>query len=145
MVRGVFVYGTLLSGFKGHGSLALGLTCLSRGCLRGFEMVHLSAGYPALFESDGGGLVFGELLEFESLDEALARFDVYEACDNVDPRSLYRRVKVQVELEGATAQAWCYVYAASGLAVALGQGALRVTSGDWRSFLREEGLRAYGG
>lgn len=136
-MRGVFVYGTLLSGFAPHETLAVGVRRIRAGTVRGFGMVHLPEGYPALFESSG--VVRGELLEFESLEAVLGRFDAYEACDPGNPASLYRRRVVEVELEGDRARAWCYVYAASGLEAAVARGGVRVSGGDWRAFVEGRG------
>ena len=64
---GVFVYGTLLTGFEPHEALSEGLVRATPGVVEGYAMVHLPRGYPALFEAPGF-TVHGELLEFEDLE-----------------------------------------------------------------------------
>ena len=133
---GVFVYGTLLSGFEPHRAFSKGLKKASPGFVTGYAMVHLPQGYPAVFEAPDSR-VHGELLEFDDLPATLQRLDIYEVCDPDDPDSLYRRLKVEVQMSERRALAWCYVYSANSLAAALDAGGVRVDGGDWRRFLQE--------
>lgn len=133
--RGVFVYGTLLSGFAPHARLAVGLRRVRPGHVEGLELVHLPEGYPAAFRAPEF-TIRGELLEFEALDEVLVGLDQYEDCDPTDPGSLYRREVVEVALdEGGVARAWCYLYADGSCEQALDRGGVRVPWGDWRRFV----------
>jgi gamma-glutamylcyclotransferase (GGCT)/AIG2-like uncharacterized protein YtfP len=109
----LFVYGTLMRGFdhpmarllSAHADFLGEATCRGR--------LYLVKHYPGLLLSDAASdLVHGELFRLRTADELLREFDMYEACGEGFPEPTeYLRKLVEVRrADGATEQAWTYVY-----------------------------------
>ena len=109
----LFVYGTLMRGFdhpmarllSQHADFLGEATCRGR--------LVLVKHYPGLLLSDASSdIVHGELFALRAGDELLRELDMYEACGEGFPEPTeYLRKLVEVKLpDGATEQAWTYVY-----------------------------------
>jgi gamma-glutamylcyclotransferase (GGCT)/AIG2-like uncharacterized protein YtfP len=109
----LFVYGTLMRGFdhpmarllSAHADFQGDATCRGR--------LYLVNDYPGLLLSDASAdIVHGELFRLRAPDELLREFDMYEACGEGFPEPTeYRRELIEVRLpDGATEQAWTYIY-----------------------------------
>ena len=98
--------------------------------------------YPALLAGDG--TVHGRLYEtVEGFGEAdLARLDAYENYDPDQPdTSLYlRETVVATNSDGSVSEAQAYRFN-----LPLPEGSRPIDGGDFRSWLEEQGLRAFGG
>jgi gamma-glutamylcyclotransferase (GGCT)/AIG2-like uncharacterized protein YtfP len=119
----IFVYGGLMRGFDLHHHMA-GATFVGEGWTPG-TLVSLGR-YPGLLA--GGGKVRGEIYRLDDPAASLEALDDLEDFNPGDPdKSAYLRVLADVHAgDGATLQAWTYVYNQDA------QGAPLVTSGDWR-------------
>ncbi len=109
----LFVYGTLMRGFDHPMArlLSAHADCLGPATCRG--RLHLVKHYPGLVLSDDpADIVHGELFRLRSPDELLCEFDMYEACGEGFPEPTeYLRRLIEVRLaDGATGEAWTYVY-----------------------------------
>jgi gamma-glutamylcyclotransferase (GGCT)/AIG2-like uncharacterized protein YtfP len=109
----LFVYGTLMRGFDHPMArlLAAHANFLGEATCRGHLV--LVTHYPGLLLSDAApDLVHGELFHLRAPDELLRELDMYEACGEGFPEPTeYLRALVEVKLaDGATTQAWTYVY-----------------------------------
>jgi gamma-glutamylcyclotransferase (GGCT)/AIG2-like uncharacterized protein YtfP len=109
----LFVYGTLMRGYSHPMARLLSANAefLGEASCRGrlYQVKH----YPGLILSDEAGeVVFGELYRLRAVDDLLREFDMYEACGEGFPEpTQYRRAMLPVMLaDGATAQAWTYIY-----------------------------------
>lgn len=101
---GIFVYGTLMRGFKNfHMAQRAGWWHSTPGYVEGYDLFILPFGYPAVVE--GSGQVFGELQLFRDLDDALSVLDSFE---NVGRQ--YERVTTSVWTREGPRIAWMYRY-----------------------------------
>ncbi|HEY5792737.1 MAG TPA: gamma-glutamylcyclotransferase family protein [Chthoniobacterales bacterium] len=127
MIR-VFVYGTLMPGYRNHERFAAPHLISCRPATTQGKLYHLPAGYPGVVE--GEGIVHGKLLELR--DEALPPLDELEAYDPAaapEENEYYRR-EVSVALEtGDGVNAWIYFIALERVESMRG---IRVESGHWR-------------
>jgi gamma-glutamylcyclotransferase (GGCT)/AIG2-like uncharacterized protein YtfP len=120
----VFVYGSLMSGFRMHRKLD-GAAFVGRGRTTG---TLLSLGeYPGLINGDAS--VMGEVYRFTG-DSLLTAIDELERFDESDAQnSLYVRTLRHILLENGTAvDAWVYVYNMPT------DDADVIESGDWKAF-----------
>lgn len=119
----IFVYGGLMRGFDLHHHMA-GAAFVGEGWISG-SLVSLGR-YPGLLA--GEDKVQGEIYRVDDPAASLEALDDLEDFDPGDPdKSAYLRVLRDVHAsDGATLQAWTYVYNQEPGA------AHRVTSGDWR-------------
>ncbi|RYY62406.1 MAG: gamma-glutamylcyclotransferase [Chitinophagaceae bacterium] len=109
----LFVYGSLLSGFKSpaYEYISRYFDLVSEGRVKGllFDMGDYPAAVPADFHDT---FIDGELYRIRHTSEfsyALAQLDDYEGV-LVEPgeQALYRRELVQVAIPGGTEVAWIY-------------------------------------
>jgi gamma-glutamylcyclotransferase (GGCT)/AIG2-like uncharacterized protein YtfP len=109
----LFVYGTLMHGFDHPMARLLSANAdfLGNATCRG--RLYLVKHYPGLLLSDDASdIVRGELFRLRAPGELLAEFDMYEACGEgfLEPTEYLRRL-IEVRLaDGATDEAWTYVY-----------------------------------
>ena len=123
----LFVYGTLRQGQTARSLLANQITrCVkawTNGAIYAFPM-----GYPGYTESDGKGVVHGEIVWLTELPATFGLLDAYEGQDFV-------RVIRQVTLEtGEQIWAWVYTLADPG---ASRLGTL-IVDGDWVRYWTEQ-------
>ncbi len=109
----LFVYGTLMRGFDHPMArlLAAHADFLGEATCRGHLV--LVKHYPGLLLSDApSALVHGEVFHLRAPVELLGELDMYEACGEGFPEPTeYLRQLIDVQLaDGATTQAWTYVY-----------------------------------
>ena len=114
----LFVYGTLMRDFDHPMAQLLSRSADFIGEARCAGRLYLVKHYPGLVLSDVPyEIVYGELYRLTRPDELLREFDMYEACGEgfAEPTEYIRRV-LPVTLqggaagEGATCQAWTYLY-----------------------------------
>lgn len=117
----LFVYGTLMTG--GTQEALLGRSSRTPATTRG-TLWDLPAGYPAL--GPGAELVHGEVVELAHA-AMLGVIDRYEGVSE----GLYRRVLVDVQIDGRADRAWTYVMDQPRL-----RGGRRVPGGRWRATRR---------
>jgi gamma-glutamylcyclotransferase (GGCT)/AIG2-like uncharacterized protein YtfP len=111
----LFVYGTLRPGQNAYDLLAPHVRdvrpATATGTMLAFET------YPGLV--DGDTAIVGDVVTLIDPDAAFARLDAYEGDE-------FRRVLVDIQVDGAPARAWCYLLVDPDPA-----GATPVRSGDW--------------
>jgi gamma-glutamylcyclotransferase (GGCT)/AIG2-like uncharacterized protein YtfP len=99
----LFVYGTLRSEFPHPLArrLALEARLIGKGSASG--TLYALSYYPgAIFQTNAGSQIVGEVYALPRSSRLLAEFDVYEG-------SLFRRVRIDVRLSGRRAiEAWSY-------------------------------------
>lgn len=136
----LFVYGTLMTGFRNHDKLLAPHIKETRpACIEDVSLWHVKdAGYPVIIP--GTGTVKGELIYLKDFAAAIPGLDLLEGYTG-DPReSTYvRLIKPVVDLEtGAETDAHIYWYNRS---VAEIRGpVIEIPEGDWRVFMDEETL-----
>lgn len=125
----VFVYGTLRKGEDNAGYLTDAIE-VSLSAVTGGRLVDTGFGYPALVREDEADTqVRGELYEVE--DGTLRELDRLEDYYGPgDRRNEYERVRVQVETEWGSFDAWAYVYAKPG---DLAEAEI-IEDGDWAKY-----------
>lgn len=127
----IFFYGTLMAPFNRPGRQRVDpkLTYVGRGTIRA-ALFDLGI-YPAAVPTEDEGVVWGEVYETDDAPSVLAALDEIEGYRPNEPeRSLYTRVKADVDLGGGrTQRAWVYFYNAP-----LGR-AQRIQSGDYLQHL----------
>jgi gamma-glutamylcyclotransferase (GGCT)/AIG2-like uncharacterized protein YtfP len=135
MCNGIFVYGTLMSGFINHGLyLAKNINLIQKATIKG-RLFHLPAGYPAVI--DGKGQVAGEFVTLRDLESVLERIDELEDYNGTCRDNEYERVIRDVTLTGGeVVQGYVYIYAPHRHEYLFTQ-AREVLSGDWRTYLAE--------
>ncbi|MFC4293626.1 gamma-glutamylcyclotransferase family protein [Novosphingobium tardum] len=143
-MRGFFFYGTLTHEATHpvaraiHALLGPGQAARTGGTL--YAIPHGGGWYPALVPGDGriSGYYYPVVRPIDASD--LPRMDAYEAFDPADEAaSEYLRRSVVVTLpDGATVDADAYLYAR-----ALPPGSRVIPDGDFRAFLRDNGLSAF--
>jgi gamma-glutamylcyclotransferase (GGCT)/AIG2-like uncharacterized protein YtfP len=109
----LFVYGTLMRGFDHPMAQLLSRNADFIGEARCGGRLYLIKHYPGLVLSDAADeLVFGELFRLSRPDELLREFDMYEACGEgfVAPTEYIRQMLPVMLQDGATIEAWTYVY-----------------------------------
>ena len=142
-----FFYGTLMAGSGNavargvHARLSAGVAATVAGRLYG--IADPAGWYPALAWGAGGavrGFVHEAGAGFSEVD--LAVLDGWEGYAAEAPEtSEYRRCEVAVTLaDGARVMAQAYVWAG-----ALPEGAEAIVGGDFAAFLRQRGVKAFGG
>jgi len=108
----LFVYGTLMKGFREDWQRKVGAEFVGRGTIRA-NLYDLGK-YPGakLFGAEPGGRVSGELYRLRDSRLALRILDEYEECIPLEPnKSLFIRKRVSVTLEdGRRKRAWAYLY-----------------------------------
>jgi len=128
----VFVYGTLMKGFRNYSSFLEGKSSFcGRGSLMG-TLYYLPQGYPGLI--DGDGTVHGEVHEL--LDpQARSELDWLEGYHEDGNGSLYDKTIRTVTMDdGNRMECWVYVYCDTSYAATKGA---HVADGDWRAFRKE--------
>jgi len=108
----LFVYGTLMSGFKNRfrDYLVKNSIYLGKAKIRG--ELYLISWYPGL-NCKNRGWVYGELYQLKRAKELLTKLDIYEDCSSTSPKPhLYKRVKRETILEDNSKRvlAWVYCY-----------------------------------
>ena len=109
----LFLYGTLRQGESAEDQIAADVVRRAPARARA-RLLEIGAPYPAAFFSPDEGLLPGEIvwLKPSTYAATLDRVDQYE---NVP--FLFRRIVVQVEVEGQTVEAWAYTYTHASHAV----------------------------
>lgn len=132
----IFVYGTLMSGFGNHKRYLEGrILNTERATVQG-ELFHLRYGFPAL--AQGPGRVAGELIMVKDLESLLPELDELEDYFGPGKDNMYERVSLEVVTEsGKKITAYTYRYARLKELVKIG---IRVKGGDWREYLKNQGL-----
>ncbi|WP_134686418.1 gamma-glutamylcyclotransferase family protein [Brevibacillus migulae] len=140
----VFVYGSLLAGFANHRHFVEPYPHHRvRAKTRG-KLYHLSdRGYPALVSADEPhAWVYGELLYFAPVfyEKALKGLDELEDYHGpADERNEYERQKATVTFLETEKQTEAFLYiAAPQLEKAITRTGIRVTDGDWRTFMQRK-------
>lgn len=133
MCNGIFVYGTLMSGFINHGIyLAKNINSIQKAKIKG-RLFHLPAGYPAVI--DGTGQVTGEFVTLRDLESVLERIDELEDYNGTCRDNEYERVIRDVTLTGGeVVRGYVYIYAPHRCEYLVSQGT-EVVTGDWRAYL----------
>ena len=104
MVRNLFVYGTLRSGFRNRYALLLSRQGVLLGRARVRGRLYDLGSYPALCPASGEHWATGELFALRTPARTLAMLDAYEGPD-------YPRVVTRALLDdGRTVPAWVYRY-----------------------------------
>ena len=109
----LFVYGTLMRGYvhpmakllSGNADFLGEASCRGR--------LYMVKHYPGLVLSDAPAeIVHGELYRLREPDALLREFDMYEACGEgfPEPTEYIRRMLSVTHADGATGEAWTYVY-----------------------------------
>ena len=107
-INHLFVYGTLMSGQKRFTQLEPFLLSQHDATVQG--QLHHLGGYPGM--KLGDGMVHGQLLELDNVEECLERMDSIEGFLGFGRNdSLFDRTIVHVETEQGRVWAWTYVYA----------------------------------
>jgi len=131
-VNRVFVYGTLMRGFRNYERFLEGrISRVVPGRTYG-ELYHLPEGYPALLK--GNGSVEGEIME--PVDEALLRnLDRLEGYTEGRAKNLYIRFIDNIMTEtGEEVPCWVYFYENERYAREKGTP---VPDGNWRKFMEK--------
>ncbi len=113
MLDRLFVYGTLMRGFDHPMATLLSRAAdfIGEAWCRG--RLYLVRHYPGLVLSDNADdVVFGEVYRLRQPQELLREFDIYEACGEgfAVPTEYVRRMLPVTLGDGATSEAWTYVY-----------------------------------
>lgn len=126
----VFVYGSLMRGFKNHDKV---LKNRVRHTIKGRttgELYHLPAGYPAIIE--GKNDIHGEVFTLTQA-KTMKSLDLLEGYLGEGKENLYERQKKKVICEDGTVQeCWVYVYADSSYVTRKGK---KVEAGCWAHFM----------
>ncbi len=140
MCDGIFVYGTLMSGFINHDLyLAEHIVTMQPAKIKG-RLFHLPVGYPAAL--DGEGWVTGELVAVKEMTRVLAQLDELEDYYGPGQNNEYERVLRDVAVAGGSdLRGYVYLYAAGLDALMTAQGR-EVPSGNWRTFMQNSADRA---
>jgi len=133
MYNGIFVYGTLMSGFMNHKLyLADKIISANRAKIEG-RLFHLPEGYPAVV--DGNGWVSGEYFTVRGLPSVLVQLDELEGYYGPGQNNEYNRVIRDVLLaDGKIVPGYVYISTAKGFGELARRGT-EILSGDWRDFL----------
>lgn len=126
MIR-VFVYGTLLPGYRNYERFIAPYLITSEPATARGDLYHLPEGYPGVVE--GAGTVQGRVLMLP--EQVLASLDDLEAYDPAasPEENEYQRKEVPVTLEnGSTLSAWMYFMTAKRVRSMKG---IRIESGGW--------------
>ena len=109
----LFVYGTLMRGFDHPMARLLSANADFLGEAQCRGRLYLVRHYPGLVLSDDAAdVVHGEVYRLRAPDELLREFDMYEACGAgfPEPTEYLRRMLAVTQDDGATSEAWTYVY-----------------------------------
>lgn len=133
----VFVYGTLLEGFRNHENYVKPYKHEATAATIQGEIYHLPAGYPGLLR--GEQEVVGAVLSFapEEYERALDGLDELETYyGEDDPRNEYERIVVPATIRdtGESIDVYVYRYLDQEL---VKQTGVYVAHGDWRRYMQE--------
>ena len=155
MTFNLFVYGTLMSGFRANSMLGDVLpmkasisgrlyhyTCYPivvldkdpsyiEGSLDYYKDVEIQEHYPVPDQYEPKHPIIGELYHLPLDKEVISRLDFYEGFTGSES-TYYKRTLVPVKTLGAVERAWVYNMAA------LPYGVIPVYDGDWRKFLENQ-------
>jgi len=107
-INHLFVYGTLMSGQKRFNQVESYVLSQHDATVRGH--LHHLGGYPGM--KWGDGVVHGQLMELDNVEECLERMDSIEGFLGFGRNdSLFDRTIIQVQTEQGIVWAWTYVYA----------------------------------
>jgi gamma-glutamylcyclotransferase (GGCT)/AIG2-like uncharacterized protein YtfP len=123
----LFVYGTMRQGQTARALVANQISRCVKGTTTG-SIYAFPMGYPGFVESDGRGIVHGEVLW---LTELAATFGLLDAYEGQDFARVIRKVKLET---GEDLWAWVYVLA-DPAAVKLGT---QIQDGDWVRYWTEQ-------
>jgi gamma-glutamylcyclotransferase (GGCT)/AIG2-like uncharacterized protein YtfP len=109
----LFVYGTLMRGFDHPMARLLSRNADFIGEAQCRGRLYRVKHYPGLVSSgDETKIVHGELYRLHRPEQLLREFDMYEACGEgfAEPTEYVRRLLPVMMDNGATDQAWTYLY-----------------------------------
>jgi gamma-glutamylcyclotransferase (GGCT)/AIG2-like uncharacterized protein YtfP len=120
--RLVFVYGTLMRGYKLHQYLERdGATYIGKGRIRARLFDLPDEGFPGAIP-DPNSYTLGELYSLKNSHETLLQLDQLEGCDE----GLFERELVDVWRNASRQKAWTYFYKRPL------NGAREIPAGDYR-------------
>lgn len=133
MGNGIFVYGTLMSGFENHEIyLAKNIKSIQKAKIKG-RLFHLRQGYPAVI--DGPGCVRGEYVTVNNISSVLEQLDELEDYYGPGKNNEYERVSRDIMLiSGKTVRGYVYIYPVH-LLTELNRMGRELPAGDWRAFI----------
>jgi len=109
----LFVYGTLMRGYEHPMARLLSANADFLGPASCRGRLYMVKHYPGLVLSDAADeIVHGELYRLRAADELLREFDMYEACGEgfPEPTQYVRKLFSVTLADGASSQAWTYLY-----------------------------------
>lgn len=121
----LFVYGTLLRGEEREGLVS---QFEARAAITLGKLWRVPAGYPALQFSMEGTPISGEVLTISG-SPVLSVLDLYEGVGE----GLYDRIRLPIQTDKGTEQAWAYVMSPVQLRRA---GCIPLKVNDWRHYRR---------
>jgi gamma-glutamylcyclotransferase (GGCT)/AIG2-like uncharacterized protein YtfP len=124
-MNALFVYGTLMQGFKNGFAthLATHATYVGVGTARGY-LYDLGAYPGAIFAEKAPALIKGEVWELADFERIINQLDAYEDIYAATPE--YRRKLITVQLEARALTCWAYEFCQSVADKSL------IVSGDYR-------------
>lgn len=138
----IFVYGTLLDGYKNSAAVLRGRhTSSTNASLSGARLWHYAAGFPGMEATVEAATVKGAIIHIPFA----IYFDVLRDLDGLedyfgpkDARNVYERKIVLIDVEGMSERVKAYTYFT--LMDSKKENAELVLSGDWRAFMLERKL-----
>ena len=121
----LFVYGTLMRGEEREGLVN---QFAARPAVTLGKLWRAPAGYPALQFSMKGEAIAGEVLTIDG-PSVLTVLDLYEGVRD----GLYDRVRLPIQTDLGTEEAWAYVMSTTQLRSA---GCVPLKVSDWRHYRR---------
>ncbi len=127
-IESVFVYGTLMTNMPNHKLVKPFVKQVLPGKAKGI-LYDLPCGYPAMIR--GEGIVKGELLFLENMEEALDILDRLECFYGPDnPNNLYDRATEEIEYAGGKTISYVYLWVQEDDLPRIGTV---ISDGDWRN------------
>lgn len=127
----IFVYGSLRKDFWNHDKVLKNrVKHIESGCIKGFSLYHLPAGYPAIIS--GNDIVHGEICTLSN-DKHLKSIDLLEGYTGNSEKDLYIRKKKPVLLStGKEELCWVYLYINEKHVRNKGK---YIAHGDWKKYM----------
>ncbi len=134
-INNIFVYGTLMSGFRNHDKYLSGhIIEKYQGIMKG-KLYHLKDGFPAA--SDGEGRITGEICLVRDIEKMLPVLDNLEDYNQPGREDLYKREIREVrDDKGNIILCYVYLWVRQRLSYLKNAG-LYINHGDWKKFLQD--------